>query len=245
MSQAKPMLETIVNSVMGVKETQSSINSLNNIQEMDGKAIIIYLLGTIFQISLMIFALWGMSEAYNRLLMYNLSSVLLTAIASLFFIVLTIRSRLFSPLDNTRNSGTYEQVIRPSWAPPPLAFPIIWMTIGVLRVFSSILVWRAMGENFLTFPLILYVIHFALGDTWNTIFTVERRFGAAVPVVIFGPLLSAIIVTVIYGQTTTLAGFLLLPSVIWITVACVLVYSIWQLNGCEPFYPTKRETIES
>ncbi|MGK7956545.1 MAG: tryptophan-rich sensory protein, partial [Crocosphaera sp.] len=74
---------------------------------------------------------------------------------------------------------------------------------------------------------------------------VERRFGAAVPVVIFGPWLSAIIVTLIYGQTTTLAGFLLLPSVIWITVACVLVYSIWQLNGREPFYPTKRETIQS
>ncbi|MDJ0729487.1 MAG: tryptophan-rich sensory protein [Crocosphaera sp.] len=245
MSQSKPMLETIVNSVMGVKDRESSIESSINNQEIDVKAIIIYLLGTIVQIALMIFALWAMSQAYNRLLMYNISSGLLTAIASLFFIILTIRSRLFSPLDNTRSSGTYEQVIRPSWAPPPLAFPIIWMTIGVLRVVSSVLVWQAMGEKFLAFPLILYVIHLALGDTWNTIFTVERRFGAAVPVVILGPWLSAIIVTVIYGQTTTLAGFLLLPSVIWITVASVLVYSIWQLNGREPFYPTKRESIES
>ncbi|MGK7956349.1 MAG: TspO/MBR family protein, partial [Crocosphaera sp.] len=213
MSQSKPMLETIVNSVMGVKDTKSSINSLNNSQEMDGQAIIIYLLGTIVQIALMIFALWAISQAYNRLLMYNFSGWLYTAIASLFFIILTIRSRLFSPLDNTRNSGTYEEVIRPNWAPPPLAFPIIWMTIGVLRVVSSMLVWQAMDQNFLGFPLILYVVHLALGDTWNTIFTVERRFGAAVPVVIFGPWLSAIIVTLIYGQTTTLAGFLLLPSV--------------------------------
>ncbi len=245
MSQSKPMLETIVNSVMGVKDTQSSINSPINNQEIDGKAIVTYLLGTLTQIALMIFALWAMSQAYNRILMYNLPSWLATAIASLFLIVLTIRSRLFSPLDNTRSSGTYEEVIRPSWAPPPLAFPIIWMTIGVLRVLSSLFIWQEMGENFLAFPLILYVIHLALGDTWNTIFTVERRFGAAVPVVIFGPWLSAIIVTVIYGQTLPLAGFLLLPSVIWIGVACVLVYSIWQLNGREPFYPTKRESIES
>ena len=245
MSQSKPMLETIVNSVMGVKETQSSIDSSINNQEIDGKAIVTYLLGTLTQIALMIFALWAMSQAYNRILMYNLPSWLPTAIASLFLIVLTIRSRLFSPLDNTRSSGTYEEVIRPNWAPPPLAFPIIWMTIGVLRVVSSLFIWQEMGENFLAFPLILYVIHLALGDTWNTIFTVERRFGAAVPVVIFGPWLSAIIVTVIYGQTLPLAGFLLLPSVIWIGVACVLVYSIWQLNGREPFYPTKRESIES
>ncbi len=245
MSQSKPMLETIVNSVMGVKETQSSIDSSINNQEIDGKAIVTYLLGTLTQIALMIFALWAMSQADNRILMYNLPSWLPTAIASLFLIVLTIRSRLFSPLDNTRSSGTYEEVIRPNWAPPPLAFPIIWMTIGVLRVVSSLFIWQEMGENFLAFPLILYVIHLALGDTWNTIFTVERRFGAAVPVVIFGPWLSAIIVTVIYGQTLPLAGFLLLPSVIWIGVACVLVYSIWQLNGREPFYPTKRESIES
>ena len=245
MSQSKPMVESIVHSVMGVKETAPSIKSLNNSQEIDGKAILTYLLGTLTQIALMVFALWTTSQAYNRLLIYNIPDWSYTAIASLFLIFLTIRSRLFSPLDNTRNAGTYKEVIRPNWAPPPLAFPIIWMTIGVLRMVSSLLVWQAMGENFFAFPLIIYVIHLALGDTWNTIFTVQRRFGAAVPVVIFGPWLSAIIVTVIYGQTTTLAGFLLLPSVIWITVACVLVYSIWQLNGREPFYPTKREAIES
>ncbi|MDJ0598551.1 MAG: tryptophan-rich sensory protein [Crocosphaera sp.] len=183
--ESKPILETIVNSVMGVKDTNSSIESPINNQEIDVKAIIIYLLGTLLQISLMMFALWAMSQVYNRLLIYNFPNWLYTAIATLFFIVLTIRSRLFSPLDNTRSSGTYQQVIRPSWSPPPLALPIIWMTIGVLRVVSSLLVWQAMGENFLTFPLIIFVIHLALGDTWNTIFTVERRLGAAVPVVIF------------------------------------------------------------
>ena len=245
MSQSKPIVASIVNSVMGVKETASSIDSPNNNPELDGKAIITYLLGTLTQIALMVLALWATSQAYNRLLIYNIPDWSYTAIASLFLIFLTIRSRLFSPLDNTRNSGTYKEVIRPNWAPSPLAFPIIWMTIGVLRMVSSLLVWQEMGENFLVFPLFIYVIHLALGDTWNTIFTVEKRFGLAVPVVIFGPWLSAIIVTVIYGQKNTLAGFLLLPSVIWIGVACVLVYSIWQLNGREPFYPTKRETIES
>ncbi|MEL4897856.1 TspO/MBR family protein [Crocosphaera sp. Alani8] len=245
MSQSNPMLQTIVNSVMGVKETKPPIQSPINNQEIDGKAVVTYLVGTIVQIGLMISALWAMSQAYNRILSYNTPDWLPTAIASVFFIFLTIRSRLFSPLDNTRNSGTYKQIIRPSWAPPPLAFPIIWMSIGVLRVVSSVLVWQEMEANFLAFPLILYVIHLALGDTWNTIFTVERRFGAAFPVVILGPWLSAIIVTIIYGQTISLAGFLLLPSVIWLTVACVLVYGIWQLNGREPFYPTKREIIES
>ncbi|EAZ92924.1 TspO/MBR family protein [Crocosphaera chwakensis] len=241
MSQSKSTnrLNNVVNSVMGIKNPSPS-NALNiNTQEFDSKALLIYLGGTVVQIGLMVLALSGMEWVVSQLVLDNIPSWLPTAIASVFFAVLTLRSRLFSPLDNTRSSGRYQQVIRPNWAPPPLAFPIIWMTIGVLRVISSVLVWQAVGENFLAVPLIVFVIHLALGDTWNTIFTVEGRLGVAVPVVIMGPWLSAIVVTVFYWQTVLLAGLLLVPSVIWITVACVLVYSIWRLNGCEPWYPLK------
>ncbi|MEA5511760.1 tryptophan-rich sensory protein [Crocosphaera sp. UHCC 0190] len=233
-------LENVVNSVMGVKDPSPSNDSNINTQEFDGKALLIYIGGTAVQIALMVLALWAIGQAYTQLERLNDNSWWPTAIASVFFTVVTLRSRLFSPLDNTRSSGRYQQVIRPNWAPPPLAFPIVWMTIGVLRIVSSVLVWQAVGQNFLAVPLIAFVIHLALGDIWNTIFTVEGRLGAAVPVVIMGPWLSAIVVTVLYGQTVSLAGLLLAPSVVWITVACVLVYSIWRLNGCEPWYPMKR-----
>lgn len=244
MSQSKSTntVENVVNSVMGVKNSSSLNDSTINTQEFDGKALFIYLGGTVIQIALMVLALFGMEWVSHQLLVENSASWLSTAIATVFFAVLTLRSRLFSPLDNTRSNGRYQQVIRPKWAPPPLAFPIIWMTIGVLRIISSVLVWQAVGETFLAFPLIAFVIHLALGDTWNTIFTVEGRLGAAIPVVIIGPWLSAIVVTIFYGQTVLLAGLLLSPSVVWISVACVLVYSIWRLNGCEPWYPLKRET---
>ncbi|MGK7898830.1 MAG: TspO/MBR family protein, partial [Xenococcus sp. (in: cyanobacteria)] len=134
---------------------------------------------------------------------------------------------------------TYDSIVRPKWAPPPLAFPIVWMTIAVLRVISSLLIWQQMNEQFLVLPLIAFAVHLALGDTWNTIFTVERRLGAAVPVVILGPWLSALIVTIFYWQTNPIAGMILAPSCVWLTVAVVLVFSIWQLNGKEPLYPLK------
>ncbi|WP_225880383.1 TspO/MBR family protein [Anabaenopsis elenkinii] len=162
-----------------------------------------------------------------------------TALTALFFAVLSIRSRIFSLLDNTRSRTTYDQVIRPRWSPPPLAFPIVWMIIAVLRVISSVLVWQTMNHQFLVLPLILFVVHLALGDTWNTIFTVERRLGAAVPVVILGPWLSALVVTAIYWETNPLAGMILSFSCVWLTVAAVLVWRIWQLNGSEPLYPLK------
>ena len=96
-----------------------------------------------------------------------------------------------------------------------------------------------MNQQFLVLPFIVFAVHLALGDTWNTIFTVQRRLGAAVPVVIFGPWLSALIVTILYWQINPIAGMILAPSCVWLTLAVVLVFRIWQLNGREPLYPVK------
>ncbi|MBD2593775.1 TspO/MBR family protein [Nostoc spongiaeforme FACHB-130] len=237
------ILEKFVNTVMGVKngkQQQSRQTSISTGKEVDIKAILIYKLGTILQILTMTVVLLGM-EKLVMLIDHNSSipSWVSTFLAGLFFAVLSIRSRIFSLLDNTRSGQTYDQVIRPKWAPPPLAFPIVWMIIAVLRVISSVLIWQQMNHQFLVLPLILFVVHLALGDTWNTIFTVERRLGAAVPVVILGPWLSALVVTAVYWQTNPYAGMILSFSCVWLTVAAVLVFRIWQLNGCEPLYPLK------
>jgi tryptophan-rich sensory protein len=242
------ILERFVNTVMGVKtknQQKSSNTSIATTQELDIKAVLVYKLGTILQIGVMIIVLLGMEKLI--MLIDNNSSLpdwFSTLLTALFFALLSIRSRIFSLLDNTRSRQTYDQVIRPRWSPPPLVFPIVWMIIAVLRVISSVLVWQQMNHQFLVLPLILFVIHLALGDTWNTIFTVERRLGAAVPVVILGPWLSAIVVTAVYWQTNPVAGMILSFSCVWLTVAAALVFRIWQLNGSEPLYPLKLTPVE-
>jgi translocator protein len=241
------IFEKFIDILMGIKTKNeySPNTSIANTPKLDIKAVLVYKLGTIIQIGAMVLALLGM----EKLVMWidNNSSFptwFSTLLTGLFFCLLSIRSRLFSPLDNTRSRQTYDQIIRPRWSPPPLVFPIVWMIIAVLRVISSVLVWQQMNHQFLVLPLILFVVHLALGDTWNTIFTVERRLGAAVPVVILGPWLSAIVVTAIYWQTIAIAGIILSFSCVWLTVAAVLVLRIWQLNGSEPLYPLKLTTVE-
>ncbi|MCF4968439.1 TspO/MBR family protein [Nostoc sp. CMAA1605] len=241
-SNNSTILEKFVNTVMGVKASnpQQSLNTSSTTQELDIKAVLVYKLGTILQIGVMVLTLLGMEKLI--VLIDNSSSFpswVSTLLAGLFFALLSLRSRIFSILDNTRSRQTYDQVIRPRWSPPPLVFPIVWMIIAVLRVISSILVWQQLNHHLLALPFILFVVHLALGDTWNTIFTVEKRLGAAVPVVILGPWLSALVVTAIYWQTNPLAGITLSFSCVWLTVAAVLVLRIWQLNGSEPLYPLK------
>ena len=243
-SSQKNIVENTVNVVMGVKNSphQTSYQSDKQILELDVRVLIKYTLGTIVQISLMIATLWLLNLGFEQLYSQNIALWLINSLTCVIFAIFSIRSRLFSPLDNTRSRSLYDNIERPSWAPPPLAFPIVWMTIAVLRVISSYLIWSANNHNFLTLPLILFVIHLALGDTWNTVFTVEGRLGFAVPVVIIGPLMSAFVVTFIYWQSLPLAGEILFPSCIWLTIASVLVYGIWKLNGKEPMYPLKIKT---
>jgi len=240
--------ENIINQVMGVEtQTLERASSPEKFEttEIDIKAILVYKLGTILQIAIMIVALWGMEKLVvvidRTALLPNWVSI---CIAGLFFTLLSIRSRVFSLLDNTRSRKTYDNIIRPKWGPPPLTFPIVWMIIAVLRVISSLLVWTEMNHHFLIPALMLFVVHLVLGDTWNTIFSVEQRLGAAVPVVILGPCLSCLLVTIVYWQTNSLAGMILAPSCIWLTIAAILVFRIWQLNGAEPLYPLKIKPLQ-
>jgi len=232
-----------VNTVMGVKEPtlDTTVRTDLDNPRWDKAVTLKYLGATLAQIAAMTALLWLMDIVLESLNTTTLPQGALTAFVCAFFAFVTLRSRLFSLLDNTRSNGRYNAIQRPGWAPPPLAFPIVWMSIAVLRVVSAYLVWSASGQTFLSLPLILFVVHLSLGDTWNTIFTVEGRLGAAVPMVIVGPWLSVAAVTISYFQTEPLAGWVILPSWIWLTVATVLCISIWRLNGQEPLYPLMTE----
>jgi len=129
---------------------------------------------------------------------------------------------------------------RPSWTPPPYAFPIIWSSIGVLRTVSSVIVWEACGRSLLASPLLALLLHLCIGDTWNNINNVEKEAGLAVSgvCVVLASVFSA---TVAYYRASPAAGLILLPSCVWIGIATCLVYSIWRINGAkEPLLPVKR-----
>jgi tryptophan-rich sensory protein len=156
-----------------------------------------------------------------------------TAIVSLFFLFMSVKSRVFSPLDNSRPKADivdprFRNRVRPSWMPPPKAFPIIWSTIGLLRTVSSVLIWQT-TDSLLSIPLLSLILHLCIGDTWNTINNVENRLGTAFLGVNF-VLGSAVYAVYQYYLTLPLAGKVLAPSAVWLSIAYVLVFSIWRLN---------------
>jgi tryptophan-rich sensory protein len=56
------------------------------------------------------------------------------------------------------------------------------------------------------------------------------------------PLIAIMSVIYLYHQTLPLAGMVLAPSGLWLSIASFLIYSIWRLNGSDPIRPRK-ETL--
>eukprot|EP00913_Durusdinium_trenchii_P014194 g13320.t2 len=157
---------------------------------------------------------------------------------------MSIRSRLFSPLDNSRPdiekaakgeaTGGFNDRQMPSWTPPGIFFPIMWILIvAPLRAAASMMLWQQVG-HLCDGTILALMLHLSIGDTWNTVNNVERRLG------VLCVWASALFASYAYYQVVPLAGELLLPTCLWLTVAAALVTDTWRVNnssGLEPLFP--------
>jgi translocator protein len=217
-------------------------------RKFDSKAVFKYALAIATQMGLFV----GLTVGLDKLVdMYQLQ-IPLPANALLFYFF-SLRSRIFNPLANTRPRVENLEIEsapkrkQPSWTPPGVVFPIMWLLlIGPLRAYTAALIVSATGSY--AHPAILaFFLHLSIGDVWNTINNVERRYGVAVLGVVC-VWLSKAYAAYQYMQVDTRAGQLLSLSLIWLTIAAALVTRIWQLNPdpdtgkLEPLYPVTGKT---
>jgi translocator protein len=238
-------------------QSNSDMTSSSNSKTFDFMAVLSYVCATSIEVILT----YSFLDLLQRRVIDNIPKILSVlslsdkayrpiriVISVMTFFFLSLRQRVFSPLDNRRpqataNDPVFKERLRPSWQPPPMVFPIVWSTIAVLRSVSSTLVYLATGS--LCHPAIMmFVTHLAVGDTWNTINNVENRLGTSVVGVGFVWLTLARTLKAYYDIRPT-AAYVLAPSLAWISVASCLIYSIWRLNYAKfdrpSLYPSKEE----
>jgi translocator protein len=174
----------------------------------------------------------------------------------LFFYLVALKSRVLNPLANNRpqprtletvetsslSSSQPRKRIMPTWTPPGFIFPIVWLLIiGPIRAVTSARVYQATGSY--AHPAILsLMLHLSIGDIWNTINNVERRYGVSV-VGVLCVWASKAVAAYQYYRVDAVAGKLLSLTLIWLSIASALVTRTWQLNPDEttgkpePIYP--------
>jgi len=206
--------------------------------EVDTSAIIRYVSAAVIQIG----SIAGTFKVFD---VSGLSAILPTPVVIFLFYALSLKSRVFNPLNNSRPDVAdrgFGEWIRPSWTPPGIFFPIMWLLIiAPIRAYSTSLIFSLNGSILCDPTILSLMFHLTVGDIWNTINNTERRLGAAV-VGVLCVLGSVIFAATQYYVVSSTAGKLLGATAIWISIASALIVDTRRLNKREdgtlvPLYP--------
>lgn len=127
------------------------------------------------------------------------------------------------------NTEWYKSLKKPWFNPPAWVFPIMWVLIA--KPTQSLALSKLLSSP--TAPwkqLTVYCAHLALGDAWNQIFFGCQRIhlGGYVISAFYAMLLTS---SALFGDLNEQAGYLMLPTCGWVTVATALNWSIYRLNA--------------
>ena len=143
---------------------------------------------------------------------------------AVFSIVLAVAGGLL-----TRLTPWYYDLKQPSWKPPDWAFGPVWTTILSLLAGAIAYAWVAADDQGRKTILIAVAINGVLNMLWSALFFVMKRPAwALVEVIVFW--FSIVGIIVVLGSFSKLAGLMLAPYLVWVTIAAFLNYRIVQLN---------------
>lgn len=124
----------------------------------------------------------------------------------------------------------YAELKKPSFQPPDWVFGPVWTTLYFLMAIAAWLVWRARRRAPTLYPLMLFAMQLSLNVAWSYCFFYLRRseLGLATIIVLWLAIAATLLA---FWQSSRVAGWLLVPYLLWVSFAAVLNYSIWTLNA--------------
>jgi tryptophan-rich sensory protein len=123
----------------------------------------------------------------------------------------------------------YAGLAKPSWNPPSWVFGPVWSVLYTLMAVAAWLVWCRGGWQAQHRPLTLYLIQLALNAVWTPLFFGFQRPGIALVDIML--LFIAIAATLrAFLRVRPVAGWLLVPYLIWVGFATVLNFTLWWMN---------------
>ena len=125
----------------------------------------------------------------------------------------------------------YYSLQQPTWAPPDYMFGIIWTTIFALIALAGFLGWqKAPSRRTAEIVLGLFALNGFLNLSWSFLFfRMERPDLAFYELIALW--LSILALVIFCGRFSKSASLLLVPYLVWVTIAGMLNYQIIALNG--------------
>ena len=130
----------------------------------------------------------------------------------------------------TRIGPWYHALHKPGWTPPDPAFGLIWTIIFSLTAIAGVLAWRGARRPTTREWLIgLFALNGFLNIAWSLLFfALQRPDWALIEAVALWLSVAGLIAFA--WPLSRLAGLLLAPYLVWVTVATLLNYEVVRLN---------------
>lgn len=125
-------------------------------------------------------------------------------------------------------SSGFEGIVKPSFTPPAIAFPIAWTLLYILMGISAYLVYESNDVN-KDNALFIYVIQLIINSLWTFFFFNLKWFLFSFFLVLL-ILILVIIMIVRFYKINKLSAYLQIPYVLWLCFAAVLSFSVFLLN---------------
>ena len=125
-------------------------------------------------------------------------------------------------------TGWFQQIEKPSWNPPNWIFSPVWTTLYILMGIAAGLIWHSNDER-KGRALLLFALQFILNLGWSFIFFNQHEIGWALAEIIV-MLLLIIVTAIAFYKIKPLAGYLMIPYILWVSFATCLNGAIWLLN---------------
>jgi translocator protein len=151
------------------------------------------------------------------------------AVGLVAWLALSFAAAAIGGLASANAGGFYATLSRPAWAPPSWLFGPVWTTLYLLMGVAAWLVWKDRGLRRGAVPLSLFVAQLGANALWTWLFFVWRLGAVAFFEAIALWILIALTL-VAFWRVRPLAGYLLIPYLLWVAFACILTYSLWQRN---------------
>jgi len=120
----------------------------------------------------------------------------------------------------------YAGLRKPAWTPPSWLFAPVWTLLYAMMGVAAWLVWRQTG---LSDAIGLFILQLALNAAWTWLFFGLKRPAVALAEMVV-PWLAITATLVAFWNVRPLAGWLMVPYLLWVTFATGLTAAVWRLN---------------
>lgn len=134
-----------------------------------------------------------------------------------------------SALISGNMTSGYSEMTQPPFSPPPIVFPIAWIILYALMGTAAYLVYIKPERESRSRGLFLYAVQLAVNFSWSIVFFRFMALSVAYAII---ALLCVLVVLCAenFGKESKLAGWLMLPYIVWLFFALYLNAGVGVLN---------------